>query len=1104
MTMGIRGKLVTTLIITCVIPLIIAISITYVVSIRQRKEIIGESFQQLSEKARESITVRLIANIHALRNLSVLPLTASFLESASAMSRLSSKDMMNWEIANIEKQWPELGQEDEQLKRILENPLADLFKAFNSVQDAFGEIFATDVTGQLAAATNKTTDYWQADEEWWSQTYAWGYGQLYLSEVNFDESAGIYSTDVCIPVKALRDDKEELVGIIKGVLSISQVFESVLDIEVGESGRGMLVSDKGLIVLSKGSDPLAGKLPSGMLPSTSMGSSGWFVAPWHNGEETLVGFARVELSQRDLSFSTPWTVMVSQELSYAFAPVRKLVWYIALPGVGLILVFFFIGLYLAEGKFISPLGSLTEMVKRVASGDLTRKVQIKSRDEFGELASSFNQMVSNLEKRASLDNVSMNMLSHLEMSDVLSMTMETLKTTFNAAFARLWLVSDGDLCDDCIHSEICYDKKLCLHLKVTVGMYAKDEEYMRVPIGSLKVGWIAQNRRPSMTNDLGEDEQLHNVEWLLKEGMVSFVGYPLLAGSELLGVVALANRKPISYEEFAILGSFVNRTAMAIQNARLHSEVMELNLNLERKVAERTNELELANAKLKRADQLKSEFLANMSHELRTPLNAIIGFAEILRDGICGELNELQTESVVDIHESGRHLLHMINDILDLSKIEAGKMELQSEEFPIAAAMDDVHSIVRDMANRKRLDMKFMIPDDLPYIYADLIKFKQIMYNLLSNAVKFTPERGSVAVDVQINDDEFVIAVRDTGIGIKPEDQEAIFDEFRQLDSSRSRQYEGTGLGLALTKRLIGLHGGRIWVESEGLGMGSKFSFTLPAARPDVATRKISEMLASAAHTSSDHKQGKTILVVEDNPQAAQLLCIYLAEASYDTVVATDGDEAVEMAREIKPFAITLDIMLPKKDGWQVMQELKGFQDTHDIPVIIISIVDNQSFGFSMGAVGYLVKPIDKDQLTHTLNNLELISKVENTAPRILVIDDNLEDLKFIGSILHSEGYGVLEALDGASGVAKAIEEHPDLMVLDLLMPGMSGFDVVRSLQKHPDARKIPIIICTVKELSAEDREMLNNKVKSIVQKGEDAKTHLLEAVRKIERLHPD
>jgi CheY-like chemotaxis protein len=244
----------------------------------------------------------------------------------------------------------------------------------------------------------------------------------------------------------------------------------------------------------------------------------------------------------------------------------------------------------------------------------------------------------------------------------------------------------------------------------------------------------------------------------------------------------------------------------------------------------------------------------------------------------------------------------------------------------------------------------------------------------------------------------------------------------------------------------------------------------------------------------------KTILVVEDNPQAAQLLSIYLAEAGYNTVVATDGDEAVKTAREVKPFAITLDILLPEKDGWEVMQELKNFRDTRDIPVIIISVVDDQISGFDMGAMGYLVKPIDREQLTYALGKLEFAAKAEDAPPRILVIDDNPEDLKLMEAILHSEGFDVLEASDGAGGINKATEEHPDLIVLDLLMPGMSGFDVVKSLQEHPEARDIPIIICTVKELTAEDRDILNSKVKSIVQKGEDAKAHLLEVVRKIER----
>jgi len=928
MRMGIRGKLVTTLIITGVIPLLIAISITYFVGISQRREIIGESFQQSSEKARDNIVLTLLASIRAIRDLSVLPSIVDFLNSASESCRDLPQEKLIQQAKDLDEQWPELDEEDQPLKEILENTLAQTISAFGKIENAFGEIFATDVSGRLVAATNQTTDYWQADEDWWQQAYDSGKGRLYLSRVSFDESARMYSIDVCVPVRVTEGDERRVVGIIKAVLDISRISQNIAEIDIGEGGRGMLASDDGTVVFSKGLIPLQEKLPSQMIPDASVEkNSGWFVARIPDEPDVLVGFARLP--------RYPWSVIVSQETTHAFAPVHRLLWYISLPGVALILVFFFLGLYLAERRVASPLSLLTRTVKRVADGDLTQNVQINSKDEIGELASSFNQMVSNLEKRS--------------------------------------------------------------------------------------------------------------------------------------------------------------------------SEISELTLNLEKKIEERTQELELANAKLRKADRLKSEFLANMSHELRTPLNAIIGFAELMRDGICGELNENQMASVIDIHESGKHLLRMINDILDLSKVEAGKMELQPEEFSVAQAFDDIQSIVRDMANKKKLSLQTIVPEDLPDIYADQVKFKQIMYNLLSNAVKFTLEGGDITVEASFNDDKFLISVADTGIGVRPEDHETIFDEFKQLDSSRSRQYEGTGLGLALTKRLVELHGGEIWVESEGLGMGSKFSFTLPAIKPDVeATHRVAptKILERSLPQTSGRPLEKTILVVEDNTQAAQLLCIYLTEAGYNTVVATDGDKAVKMAREVKPFAITLDIMLPKKDGWQVMQELKSFENTYSIPVIIISVVDDQSFGFSMGAVGYLVKPIDKDQLLHTLEKIELAAKVEDTAPRILIIDDRPEDLKLMKAILRGEGYSILEASDGAEGVAKAIEERPDLLILDLLMPGMSGFDVIKSLQEHAEARDIPIIICTVKELTAEDREMLNSKVKSIVQKGEDAKAHLLEAVRKIERFY--
>ncbi len=1101
--MKIRGTLITTLIISSFAPLIIAVLVMQYVGISQRKETVGKNFQQLSQKACDNIELMLRKNVQFVRSLSVLPFTVDFLTPLSSVRYTQNMP----QIRDIEEKWKKLRPDNSLIKEILDNPLSENLRAINSIENAFGEILVTDVSGRLVASTGKTSDYWQADENWWKETYNYGKGKIFLGDLGYDESAKIHAISICVPVRNIdiSASPTNIVGIIKAVLDISPIMDSISNIDVGKGGRAVLASDIGKIIISKDLVPLKETLPYEMIPKSTMGTTGWFVASLTNQTDMLVGYTKITLRESDFSFTLPWYIMVFQDVKQAYAPVIQMIWYVSIPIVVLIAGFFMIGFFLADRKFIVPLRMLTNMARLINAGDLTHRVKIRSRDEIGELASVFNHMSSNIEKRTHLDNISFNMLSNLELNDVLSMTVETLIDTFDAALARIWLVDEGDLCKDCIYKEICKNKEKCLHLKVTSGIQAKSEEYLRIPIGTLKAGQIAETRRPSLSNNLLTDKNISDREWLRSKGLVSFAGYPLLSGDELLGVVVMFCRRTVSEEEFSILGSFVNHSAMAIQNAKLHSEIKELNLNLEQKVEERTAELELANAKLRKADKLKSEFLANMSHELRTPLNAIIGFAEILRDGIVGELNEEQKESVIDIYESGKHLLQMINDILDLSKIEAGRMELQPEEFSIAESIEAIYSIIRDLANKKHLSLKSEIPEDIPNIYADQIKFKQIMYNLLSNAIKFTPE-GGITTKVEFNDNEFIISVIDTGIGIEPEDQKTIFDEFTQVDSSQSRQYEGTGLGLALTKRIVELHGGRIWVESEGIGKGSKFSFTIPYQRDTVETiHKLTE--EDKVYKPSDnlgtekYEDKKIILVVEDNPQAAQLLSIYLSESGYDVVVATDGDSAIAKAHEIKPFAITLDIMLPKKDGWQVMQELKSFPDTCDIPIIIISIIDNQSLGFSMGALGYLVKPIDKDQLTGILNNLELASNSKKTAGKILVIDDKEEDIKLVESILRNEGFNILKAEDGAKGFFMAIEERPDLIILDLLMPGMSGFDVMTALQDHPEAKKIPVIISTIKDLTQEDRDRLNNKVRSIVQKGEDARTRLLEAIKNIETI---
>ena len=495
------------------------------------------------------------------------------------------------------------------------------------------------------------------------------------------------------------------------------------------------------------------------------------------------------------------------------------------------------------------------------------------------------------------------------------------------------------------------------------------------------------------------------------------------------------------------------------------------------------------------ANRTKSEFLATMSHELRTPLNAIIGFSQILRDEILASITNEQKELVLDIHTSGQHLLNMINDILDLSKIEAGKMELQIETFSVEEALEEVNTIINTLANQKQIQLSLEFDQDVT-MEADKVKFKQILYNLLSNAVKFTSEGGEVTTKFEVSGSELLGRVTDTGVGISPADQEKLFQPFTQLDASKGRTHSGTGLGLALTRRLVELHGGKIWVESEE-GKGSIFLFTFPLRQQGYAA----EVTAPETVTSEialSLGNNRTILVAEDDEGAAQLLGIYLTEAGYQVEYATDGEEAIAKATEIRPFAITLDVLLPKKDGWQVLKELKTSPNLQSIPAIIVSVTEDRQLAFGLGAVDYLVKPIDKEALLASLASLRLPGR--GGVPRILVVDDDPQTVRLLSTVLTHEGYEVLKAYSGDEAIEKGICQSPDLIILDMMMPQMDGFQVIKRLASHPQACEIPIIICTAMDLSDEEKDRLNGQIQSIIQKTGRVKEELLAAIRRIER----
>jgi hypothetical protein len=657
-----------------------------------------------------------------------------------------------------------------------------------------------------------------------------------------------------------------------------------------------------------------------------------------------------------------------------------------------------------------------------------------------------------------------------EVSQALSSTLD-LETVLNTIVARANQLVGTDSCT--VYE---YDENTEAFLfRATHGLDGAVVDVARhAPIrrGEGIAGRMAVTHEPVQISDIAAPGAytgpLRDV--LLRTGTRALLSVPLLREDLLIGGLTVNKKTAGEFpqEVVDVLKTFASQSAVAIQNARLFREI-----------EDKSRQLEVA-------DRHKSEFLANMSHELRTPLNAIIGYSEMLQEDAADLGAEQFTDDLKKINAAGKHLLELINAVLDLSKIEAGKMDLYLETFDVAVLIRDIAAVIQPLAAKNANRLEIVCPESTGTMRADLTKVRQALFNLLSNACKFT-DHGKVALAVsrETSEDQdwLRFTVTDTGIGMTAEQLARLFEAFSQADAATTRKYGGTGLGLALSRRLCRMMGGDVTVATES-GHGSTFTIRLPA----VVAEAVEPAPVTAPAQRATPSVG-TVLVIDDEAAIRDLMQRFLAKEGFGVATAAGGEEGLRLARELRPDAITLDVMMPGLDGWAVLTALKADPAVADIPVVMLTIVDDKNLGYALGAADYLTKPIERERLLAVL-------RAHRRDHPVLVVDDDVTLRQLLRRMLEPEGYTVVEAENGRVALERLRGVAPSVVLLDLMMPEMDGFEFVAEFRRHEAWRAIPIVVITARDLSREDRERLNGYVQRILQKGAHGREELLAEVR--------
>jgi len=835
--------------------------------------------------------------------------------------------------------------------------------------------------------------------------------------------------------------------------------------------------------------------------------------------------------------TVPWTLFYFAPEHTVLAPVQRLVRETVSVN-GIVLLLATLAGFLFARRITGPVQALTSAARAVRAGDLSVNVDAGSSDELGELASAFNSMAAalrtareGLEEKVRLRTEALSIAkSSLEAQNqaLAERTTElTVRQQRDLAYGRALttLAGEGALASAVTAvlrdisarsgglSLVCYRVSGETLLPIAHAGVAVDPGTAALSLG-ITAEEVFGSRRPVVLEPVPEDVERRFGPVLAtgRPGSVALV--PLMVGERRVGMIAAGAAHPLEPRTVQFLSDLALPLALTIVRYDLHHQTgefaerlaksnEELQLQTEELQAQQLD-LEAKNVEIQKADQLKSEFLANMSHELRTPLNAIIGFSELLLEEGRQTLSPEHVKFVEDVLASGRHLLALINDILDLAKIESGRIELQLEPVAVEAAIQDAVSLIAPQAQRKSVEIRTRIVCSTT-VLADRGKLRQILLNLISNAVKFSGDRSTIEVGAEETSSAVRFWVRDEGPGIDQALMPRLFQPFVQGDSTLAKKHQGTGLGLAISKRLAEQHGGTIEVNSTA-AKGTTFFVNIPTiasaapwAASSMAGVGVGEAPSApppAPRAEKDGEKRRLVLLVEDDMSTVRLIRAYLRDAGYELAETSNSANALELARRLQPAAILLDLDLDGEDGLQLLQELKADPGTRHIPVVIESVLAEEKRGLLLGAAEYLTKPLDRGRLLESIGRLGRVD-ADGGRPLVLAIDDDPVVATVLRAVLAPAGFRLMSSPLGREGIELARREQPALVIVDLLLPDISGFEVVESLRADPRTQAVPVIALTAANLSAADRSRLENRVSSLAQKGDFTRESVLLAVQR-------